>query len=73
MKRASYIFRPVQGIWRNVAGDGEILADILLRYAIVVDDRAQFCRLYDYQENMCFVYRHYNDARITLDIYTIES
>ena len=51
-----YIFRPMPEIWTD-AGTGEVLADVLQKYAIIVDDRTQFARLYDYDANVCYHYR----------------
>lgn len=68
MKRIEYIFRPVEGVWRDVTGKGDILADILIKYGILMDDRTQFARLYDYDEGVCYTYRAYNAAKITFAI-----
>ena len=37
-----YRFREINGIWRDVRGDNEILAGVLAKYSIIVDYR------YDY-------------------------
>lgn len=68
MERYEYIFRLVDGVWRDVTGRGDILADILVKYGILLDDRTQFARLYDYDEGVCFTYRAYSGAKITLSI-----
>lgn len=41
--------------WQDV--EGHILADFLSLYDIVVDDRCQFARLYDYERMICIYYR----------------
>ena len=49
------IFRPIDGLWQSA--DGVVLADFLSSYDIVMDDRTQFARLYDYGRMLCFHYR----------------
>lgn len=66
-----YVFRNVDGVWRDVAGDGDILADVLLRYDLVVDDKAQFVRFIDYEYDIYILYRAYNDAKITLTVWRL--
>lgn len=62
------IFREIGGIWQDA--EGNILADILASYEIIVDDRTQFARLYDYERMICFFYRA--DARkVTLTLWRI--
>lgn len=51
--------------------DGEILADFLSNRGIVIDDRAQFARLYDYDLNECIWYRAYGSQKITITIWDI--
>lgn len=67
-----YVFRNVDGVWRDVTGDGDILADVLLQYDLVVDDKAQFVRFIDYEHDIYILYRAYNDAKITLTIWRLE-
>lgn len=45
------IFRPIDGIWRDCS-TGVVLADLLQEYDIVIDDRAEFLRLRDYNRNV---------------------
>lgn len=54
------------GIWRDV--EGHILADVLANYDIIVDDRCQFARLYDYERKFIIYYRVYG-GKITLTIH----
>lgn len=68
MERIEYTFRLVDDVWRDVTGRGDILADILEKYGIVMDDRTQFARLYDYDEGVCYTYRAYNGAKVALSI-----
>lgn len=63
------VFRPASGIWMDA--DGEILADFLANRGIVVDDRTQFARLYDYDLNECIWYRAYSSQKITITIWDI--
>lgn len=64
-----YIFRPMPEIWTD-ASTGEVLADVLQKYAIIVDDRTQFARLYDYDECVCYYYRA-TAGKITITIWKI--
>lgn len=67
-----YRFREINGIWRDVRGDSEILADVLAQYSIIVDDRCQFARIYDYERHICFYYR-VDGGLITLILWKIDS
>lgn len=64
-----YIFHPAPGMWTDVS-TGEVLADVLSEYGIIVDDRTQFARLYDYERHVCFWYRAYAH-KITLTLWQI--
>ena len=66
-----YVFRNVDGIWRDVAGNGDILADVLLRYDLLVDDKAEFIRFKDYERGIYMWYRAYNEAKITLTVWRL--
>ena len=66
-----YVFRNVDGIWRDVAGNGDILADVLIRYDLVVDDKAEFIRFKDYERGIYMWYRAYNEAKITLTVWRL--
>lgn len=48
------IFRPVQGVWQDVAGDSGTLADFLTEYEITLDDRTEFVRLKDYEKTSVY-------------------
>lgn len=50
------IFRDVDGMWRDCS-NGAILADVLSEYNLLIDDRTQFARIYDYERGVCFWYR----------------
>lgn len=66
-----YLFRPVDNVWRNVNGDGEVLADVLRQYDVIMDDRCQFTRLYDYDAGWCLIYRAYGAMKITMTFYSL--
>lgn len=46
------IFQPMQGIWQDDASDSGTLAETLQRLGIIIDDRTQFARLYDYEKGI---------------------
>ena len=48
-------FRPVDGIWQDA--EGHVLADVLASYDIILDDRTQFARLYDYERELVIYFR----------------
>lgn len=50
-------FRPIEGIWRDVTGDSGTLAETLERLNIIIDDKTQFARIYDYANDICIYYR----------------
>lgn len=50
------MFRPIEGVWKDCS-DGTILADVLFEYDLLIDDRTQFARIYDYERRICFWYR----------------
>lgn len=63
------IFRPIDGIWRDCS-NGAVLADVLSEYELVIDDRAEFVRLKDYQRNLSIYYRA-SASKITITIWKI--
>ena len=64
------IFRPIDGIWRDA--EGCVLADLLADYDIIVDDRCQFARLYDYERRLIIYYRA-SAGKVTLTIWRMLS
>ena len=62
------IFRPVDGMWMDA--DGQILADVLREYEMVIDDRCQFARLYDYGRDLCIWYRS-DVGRVKITLWSI--
>lgn len=63
------VFRPAEGMWYSA--DGIILADFLAERGMVIDDRCQFARLYDYDTNECIWYRACGTQKITITIWDI--
>ena len=63
------VFHEVDGIWQDP--QGKVLADVLSEWEIIVDDRTQFARLYDYDRGWCIYYR-VAGGRITLSWYSLE-
>lgn len=66
-----YIFRPVDGIWTEISGTGHTLAEVLSQYQIIVDDRCNFARLYDYDQRIIFLY-HASAGKATLTLLKME-
>lgn len=64
------IFREIGGTWQD-ASTGRVLADVLSEYGIIVDDRCQFARLYDYSLDICIYYRA-SAGKVTIDIWSIK-
>lgn len=67
-----YQFRFVGGMWRDVAGNGDVLADVLSEWEIEMDYRTQFCRIKDFERNLQFLYRAWTCAKIELTITKLE-
>ena len=66
----SYVFRPVNDTWVDVKGsEPVVLADVLQSFDILIDDRTQFARLYDYRRGLIIWYRAYGALKITIDIW----
>ena len=68
--KLNLVFRLVDGLWQSA--EGMILAEFLAERGIVMDDRTQFARLYDYDVNECIYYRTYGSQKITITIWDIE-
>lgn len=65
-----YVFHNWSGKWTD-ASTNEVLADVLAKYEIIVDDRTQFARLYDYERGVSFWYRAYS-GKITLTLWELK-
>lgn len=61
-------FYEINGLWQDAHGC--VLADFLSEYNIVMDDRCQFARLYDYERMLCIWYRAHA-GRVTITIWRI--
>ena len=66
------IFRPVKGIWKNVAGDSATLADVLTGLNLIIDDKCEFARFKDYENNISIWYRA-KAMKITITIWQMQS
>lgn len=66
-----YLFLQVKGIWRDVLGTrGDILADVLSAFDLLVDDKAEYVRYKDYTRGLCIIYRAYG-GKITLTMWKL--
>lgn len=70
-KPTQYIFKLVQGIWRNITGDSEILADFLERLELNIDDKTQYARIIDYENNLYYIFHRVNWEKITIEVWKI--
>lgn len=62
------VFHHIMGMWQTPTGN--ILADVLAEYDIIVDDRTQFARIYDYERGILFYYRA-SAGKVTLTLWRI--
>ena len=65
---AEYIFRNVDGYWRNISGESEILADVLHKLEIDFPDKCEFARYNDYENQRSIWIRAYG-GKITITIW----
>ena len=65
-----FVFRPSPDLWVD-AGTGRVLADVLAYYELLIDDRTQFARIYDYDAQLRFYYRA-TAGKVTLTIWEME-
>lgn len=66
----SFRFRQINGIWQETRENAGILADFLVTRNLLIDDRTQFARIYDYEEGVCYWYR-VDGGLITIDVWKI--
>ena len=66
----SLLFRPIDGIWMDTRENAGTLAGILASYDLVIDDRMQFGRFYDYDEGVCIYYRA-SAGKVSIEIWKI--
>lgn len=58
-----YDFRLIGGVFRDIKNqEQELLTDVLTKYEIIVDDRTQFARLYDYVREIVIYYRSHGNV-----------
>lgn len=58
-----YDFRLIGGVFRDIKNqEQELLTDVLTKYEIIVDDRTQFARLYDYVREVVIYYRSHGNV-----------
>ena len=61
-----FVFHEIDGTWQDA--NGNVLADVLSDYEILVDDRCQFARLYDYERGVVIYYRVFG-GRISIQLW----
>lgn len=66
------IFRPINGIWTETRENAGILADFLAANNLLIDDRAQFARIYDYDEGIEYLYRA-SAGKVEIEMWDIPS
>lgn len=64
------IFRPINGIWTDTSANYGTLAVFLQEYGLLIDDRTQFARIYDYDEGICIYYRA-SAGKVSIEIWRI--
>lgn len=52
-----YQFRQIEGVWQDTRENAGILADFLAARNLLIDDRTQFARIYDYDAGWCVFIR----------------
>lgn len=66
----TYVFRMIDGMWRDVTHDGGILADVLSRWELDFDYRVEFARVKDYERGILFMYRA-SAGKVSLELWRI--
>lgn len=66
----SLVFRPIDGIWMDTRENTGTLADFLAAHSLLIDDRTQFARIYDYDEGVCYYYRA-QAGKVSIEIWRI--
>lgn len=59
----------IDGMW--VDSLGNVLADFLASYDLVIDDRMQFGRFYDYERRLCIYYRG-SAGKVVITLWRLE-
>ena len=65
------MFREIEGIWTDVKGKGGVLADYLSNHDLIVDDKTQFARIYDYEKGVVYWYRAHAGL-VTITVWRID-
>lgn len=65
------VFRPVEGIWTSA--EGIVLANFLAERGMIIDDRAEFVRMKDYDAHEYIWYRVCGSQKITITIWDLDS
>lgn len=64
------VFRPINGIWTDTRENAGTLADFLADHSLIIDDRTQFARIYDYDEGVCYHYRA-SAGKVSIELWKI--
>ena len=64
----TFNFFLIEDMWKDV--DGHVLADVLAMYDLVIDERTQFARIYDYHRWILFYFRA-SAGKISLTLWRI--
>lgn len=65
------VFRPVEGIWTSA--EGIVLANFLAERGMIIDDRAEFVRMKDYDAHEYIWFRVCGSQKITITIWDLDS
>ncbi len=65
------VFRPVEGIWTSA--EGIVLANFLAERGMIIDDRAEFVRMKDYDAHEYIWYRVCGSQKITITIWDLDN
>ncbi len=65
------VFRPVEGLWTSA--EGIVLANFLAERGMIIDDRAEFVRMKDYDAHEYIWYRVCGSQKITITIWDLDS
>lgn len=68
-----YLFYEVEGIWVNVLGESKTCAQVLDELNIIIDDKCNFARFYDYENNIMILYKALTPRKIEIYIWKIQT
>ena len=66
-----FVFRPIEGRWVDVKNNAGLLADFLSERSLLVDDRTQFARIYDYDAGILYYYRA-GAGRVQITLWSLD-